>query len=144
VFGRPTPQASGMTTNLADTEVAAVLAADERRCTAIRERDYDALSATVHDDLTYRHSSGFTEAKAAYLETSVRGRPTQILRPSPLDVTIFGDVAVVKGDYVVKIGPSEGLPDGLTIDADSLQVWVKSSGQWRLFAHQGSMKPAQS
>jgi len=132
-----------MTTNLADTDVAAVLAADERRCNAIRDRDYDALSATVHDDLTYRHSSGFVEAKAAYLETSVRGRPTQILRPSPLQVQIIGDVAVVNGDYVVKIGPGEGLPDGITIDAEALQVWVKSGGQWLLLAHHGCAKPAQ-
>ena len=50
----------------------------------------------------------------------------------------LGDVAVVIGDYGVRIEPDEQSPQGRSVDASGLQVWRCEDGHWRLWAHQGT------
>lgn len=108
--------------------------AERRRCAAIGERDHAALSDALSDGLRYVHSTGVTEDKEAYITTSIGGEPRSVHR-GELDVRLFSDVAVVTGDYVVRI------ESGRVVEATGLQVWVRDAGRWRLLVHQGTPKP---
>ena len=111
----------------------AVREAERRRCAAIADRDAAALAAVLSDDLHYLHSTGVLEGKEAYTATSVRGTP-RVLERGELDVRVIGDVAVVTGDYAIRIDP----PEERYVQATGLQVWLREAGGWRLLAHQGT------
>lgn len=123
-----------------DAAKAAIIAAEQKRCAAIRDRDHDSLSSVVTDDLHYLHSTGLLDDKDAYIAMSITKTPRRIER-GELDVRVFGDVAVVIGDYGVRVEPDEEAPQGRSVDASGLQVWLRQDGQWRLWAHQGTAKP---
>ena len=125
---------------LEQAAISAVIAADRQRCHAVRDRDREKLSEVVSEDLTYRHSTGVVEGKADYLQTSVGGVPRTIERPGQLHVRIIGEVAVVTGDYIVRVDPSAQRPDGYVLNAEGLQVWVWRDARWQLLAHFGSAK----
>ena len=117
-----------------------VRAAEARRCSAIGQRDREALNDVLSDDLTYLHSTGLLERKDDYIMTSIAGTPRSVER-GEIDVRLFGDVAVVTGDYEVRVEPDAESPEGTVVEATGLQVWVRREGKWRLTAHQGTPKP---
>jgi len=110
-----------------------VRAAEERRCQAIAEGDAAALAAVLSDDLHYLHSTGVLEGKEAYIATSVAGTPRTVER-GDLNIRVLGDVAIVTGDYAIRIEP----PEEAYIQATGLQVWVREPSGWLLLAHQGT------
>lgn len=117
-----------------------LLAAEAQRCAAIADRDHDALSAVLAADLHYLHSTGVLEGKTDYINTSIAGTPRSVQR-GPVVVQIFDEIAVVIGDYEIRIEPDAGCPAGRRVAASGLQVWRCENGQWRLWAHQGTAKP---
>ncbi len=131
-----------MTTTRAaeDTDTASIRATEAQRCAAIKNRDRQALSDTLSDDLSYMHSTGLREGKEDFIMTTTGGTPRAIER-GEIDVLLFGDVAMVTGDYEVRIEPDSAFPEGRRVAASGLQVWKREGDQWRLFAHQGTAKP---
>lgn len=129
-----------MLTENAEPDFAAVHDAERRRCAAIRNRDVDALSAVLAEDLRYLHSTGDLEGKADYIATSIAGTPRSVTR-GDLDVRIFGEIAVVIGDYEIRVEPDSTAPQGRCVAASGLQVWRHAGGRWLLWAHQGTAKP---
>lgn len=118
----------------------ALLTAEHQRCAAIGDRDHDALQAVLAADLHYLHSTGDLEDRAHYIATSIAGTPRTVRR-GELDVRIFGDIAVVLGDYEICIEADQHWPAGRSVAASGLQVWRAEDGCWRLWAHQGTAKP---
>lgn len=123
-----------------ESDTASIRAAEAQRCAAIGNRDRAALSETLSDDLSYMHSTGLREGKEDFITTTIGGTPRTIER-GPIDVLVFGDVAMVTGDYQVRIEPDAGFPDGRRVAASGLQVWRREGDTWRLFAHQGTGQP---
>jgi pimeloyl-ACP methyl ester carboxylesterase/ketosteroid isomerase-like protein len=68
------------------------------RFTAMVEEDLDALEVFLADDLTYSHTTGWTETKAEFLAT-VASRKIDYIAMSPKDVAVrvYGDIAVMTG-----------------------------------------------
>jgi ketosteroid isomerase-like protein len=123
-----------------DSSTASIQAAEAQRCAAIKNRDRTALSEILSDALSYVHSTGVHENKEGYIATSIDGAPRTVERGT-IDVLVYGDIALVRGDYSVHITPGSGFVDGHRVDASGLQVWRRENAQWRLFLHQGTAKP---
>ena len=134
-----TTQPDRTSTDLA-ADTAAIRAADEQRCAAIGNRDRAALSATLSEDLSYMHSTGLRDGKESYIAMSIEATPRTVSR-GETEVLLYGDVAVVRGDYQIHIEPDAESPDGRHTNASGLQVWRREDGTWRLFLHQGTAYP---
>jgi ketosteroid isomerase-like protein len=123
-----------------DADATAIRAADEQRCAAIGDRDRAALSATLSEDLSYLHSTGQRDDKESYIAMSIEATPRTVGR-GETEVLLYGDVAVVRGDYQIHIEPDADYPDGRHTNASGLQVWRREEDTWRLFLHQGTAYP---
>ena len=68
------------------------------RFKAMVEEDMDSLEGFLADDLTYSHTTGWTETKSEFLST-VKSRSIDYLSMAPEDVEvrIYGEVAVMTG-----------------------------------------------
>jgi ketosteroid isomerase-like protein len=68
------------------------------RFNAMVEEDMEALERFLADDLTYSHTTGWTETKSEFLST-VESRKIDYVSMSPedLEVRVYGDVAVMTG-----------------------------------------------
>src|ERR1700761_5438214 len=124
----------------ATADAAAIRAADVQRCAAIANRDRAALSATLSEDLSYMHSTGQRDDKESYISMSIEFTPRTVGR-GETEVLLYGDIAVVRGDYQIQIEPDADYPDGRRTNASGLQVWRREDGTWRLFLHQGTAYP---
>ena len=73
-----------------------ILALEERRFKAMCNGDAAALSALLHDDLTYTHSSGAVDSKESYTR-GVREKlwDYQSIKASDATVSIHGNAALV-------------------------------------------------
>jgi ketosteroid isomerase-like protein len=120
---------------MSDNDVAAVLAAEERRCAAVAAEDWAALDEVVGDDFEYTHSTGKRENKAQWLAGIQTRR--RAIEHEDLTVRLFGDVALVSGSSVNHyaepfIGDSHY---GSILDV--LLVFVKRDGDWQIVAQHG-------
>jgi len=91
------------------------------------------LDSLLSDDLTHTHITGVTQEKAAYL-AHVQKNPRRVERRD-LKVRIYGDVAVVTGPQV-NLLESDGRTTEVAIE--SLQVWTRRDGTWRVVAFASS------
>jgi hypothetical protein len=124
--------------SLDDAMKAEVIAAEQLRCKAIADDDFVVVEELIGNELSYLHSTGRHEDKAEFM-ASLRTARRSFVR-EPLDVRIYGDVAVVLGGYIVSVEPRDGSSAARSIEANGLQVWVKRGGGWQLVAHQGAAK----
>src|SRR5437764_7992792 len=69
-----------------------------KRFAAMTHRDIDGVAALLGEDLTYTHSSGDTETKAAFVETLRSGRIVyEQLEPADVAVRMYEQTALVTG-----------------------------------------------
>jgi ketosteroid isomerase-like protein len=116
-----------------------LLRLEDERCRAISAGDVDALGRLLADDLTHTHVTGRTENKVTYL-AALGGRP-RITTRRDLTVRAYGETAIMTGILV-----NTFLPDGgaarAPMEAQALQVWVKTGGEWKQAAFVASPLPA--
>ena len=101
---------------------------------ALLDGKKDALEKITHDNLTYGHSSGLIEDKAAFVEALVSGKSDFIaITLTDQVIKITGNVATVRHKL-----SGENLNNGTpgTINLSVLLVWVKEKGEWKLLARQ--------
>ena len=94
--------------------------------------DAKALGALCADDLSYSHSSGFLEDKAAFVANATDGK-TKFLSIAYKDPTIkvVGPAAIVRFHWM-----AEMVADGKTV-SNSLHIlmnWQKQGDDWRLLS----------
>jgi ketosteroid isomerase-like protein len=110
-------------------------AAEMKWVAAATSNNFTQLEQLLADDLTYIHSTGVIEDKAAYLEAlrSKRQKYDDIVHSNLRIKTYGGDAGIVTARMRMR-GNSKGVPfdDQLLL----IHVWVKQNGQWRLAAHQ--------
>ena len=120
------------------SDIEAIRAAEAQRVAAIISRDQASLGETLSDDLDYMHSTGLREGKVDFIKTTTCGVP-RVMRRDDFDVELYGDIALVTGEYGVTIQPEPGFPQGRSIRASGLSVWRRErDGKWRLYAHHGT------
>ncbi len=107
-----------------------ILNAQSSRISAMIDADIEKLSDFLSDDLTYAHTTGWTETKTGYLETIESGKINYIsFIPKDVEIRIYGETAVLTGKVDVNLGRTD-----FTIRF--LEVQYKVDGVWKLTAWQ--------
>ena len=117
-----------------DKTVAAVEHAVNDLKDAMISGDSAKLAAIVADDLTYGHSGGSIQDKAAFIHSFVDGSSDFVtIDLSKQTVRIYGNTAVVT-HFLNATSNDKGVPG--TVALSVLTVWVKEKGSWKLVARQ--------
>jgi ketosteroid isomerase-like protein len=96
--------------------------------------DRALLNKLTSEDLSYGHSSGRIEDKAAFVEALASGKSDFItLNLAEQTVKVRGDVAYVR--HKLSAETNDGGKPG-TANIGVLLVWVKENGEWKLLARQ--------
>ncbi len=107
-----------------------ILNAQSARISAMIDADIDKLDNLLTDDLTYAHTTGWTETKTGYLETIKSGRINYItFVPKDVEIRIYGEIAVLTGKVDVNLGRTD-------FKIRFLEVQRKENGIWKLTAWQ--------
>jgi hypothetical protein len=123
-----------------EDDVAAVLAAEDRRYEALLGPDLPALERLFHDRLSYAHSSGVRDTKDQYLEKIRNGYYDYARIDHPVErVDVLGNTVVVIGRMTADL-TVQGTQK--TIDNLALAVWTKDTGEWQLVAYASTSLPA--
>lgn len=102
---------------------------------AITDADRNILESLTDKDLSYGHSSGKVEDKAAFMDAILSGKVDfSSIELSNQTITISGKNAIVRNTFTGTL-TSDGKPMKLTLN--TLMVWRKQHGHWILFARQG-------
>lgn len=101
---------------------------------AMIDANKQALENITADNLTYGHSSGLTEDKAAFVEALVSGKSDfQNITLSEQTIRVTDNTATVRhklsGDAI-----NNGTPGKVNLSV--LLVWIKVKGDWKLLARQ--------
>jgi len=102
---------------------------------AMQDADKAALENIAAEELSYGHSNGKIEDKAAFVEAIVSGKNDFVkIEVADLTVKVVGNIAIVRhrlsGDTA-----NDGKP--ATINLGLLMVWQKQKSEWKLIARQG-------
>ncbi|HXB43451.1 MAG TPA: nuclear transport factor 2 family protein [Puia sp.] len=93
------------------------------------------------EELSYGHSSGLVEDKAAFIAEFVKGTSVfTSISLSDQTIQITGDVAVVRHHLVADTN-NNNVPG--KADIMVLLIWQKQQGQWKLLARQAAKIPVQ-
>lgn len=105
--------------------------AERLRCAAIMEGDVDALATMLANDLVHVHLPGRIDNKSGYLEGVRNKYLFRDLTRGPLDIRIYGNVAVMIGELTQKL-ILRTTWEVRDIRAITSQVWLKSETRWLL------------
>jgi Domain of unknown function (DUF4440) len=117
----------------------AVTTAVESLRKAMVDPDKATLDALVLDELTYGHSNGLIQDKAAF-EAALLSKSSAFVTIDLSDQTVkfVGNTAWVR--HTLSATTNDGGKPGTT-HLSVLLVWLKQKGQWRLFARQAVKIP---
>ena len=120
----------------------AVAAAVEALRKAMVDSDKTALESLAAQELSYGHSSGLIEDKAAFVDQFVRGASDFVnITLSDQTIKMAGDAAIVRHRL---IGDTNNNKVPGKIDIIVLLVWQKQNGQWKLLARQAARLPSKA
>jgi len=112
----------------------AVSQAVEKLRKAMIDPDKTALSALVTDELSYGHSNGKIEDKAAFMEALLSGESDfKTIDLTNQTVSIVDNTAMVRHNLSAETA-NKGVAG--TAKLAVLLVWVKQKGDWKLLARQ--------
>lgn len=112
----------------------AVAAAVESLRKALIDPDKATLDALVLDELTYGHSNGNLQDKAAFEEALLNKSSDFVtIDLTGQTIKVVGNTAWVR--HVLSATTNDGGKPG-TAHLSVLLIWLKQKGQWRLLARQ--------
>lgn len=106
---------------------------------AMVSADIPQLKKLTAEELSYGHSSGLVENKAAFVDQFVTGKSVfTSIDLSDQTIQIAGKVAIVRHHLVAETNNNKvaGKADILI-----LLIWQKQKGEWKLLARQAVKKP---
>ncbi len=107
---------------------------------ALMTPDKTILEDLAAEELSYGHSSGLVETKAAFVDALVTGKSKLgTVTFSDQTITIAGNAAVVRHKMMADLHNNNGITK---IDIIVLLVWQKQNGKWKMLARQAAKKPA--
>lgn len=107
---------------------------------ALMTPDKTILEDLAAEELSYGHSSGLVETKAAFIDALVTGKSKLgTVTFSDQTITIAGNAAVVRHKMMADLHNNNGITK---IDIIVLLVWQKQNGKWKMLARQAARKPA--
>lgn len=120
-------------------EEAAVAAAVESLKQAMISGEKAALEKIADDQLSYGHSSGKIEDKAAFVEAIASGKSDFVtIDLSEQTISVSGNVAIVR--HKLSATTNDGGNPG-TVKLAILTVWKKQGKEWKLLARQAVKVP---
>ena len=131
---------NAQTVTQAQSQIAAVKAADDARIATMRSPDRDKLTAIFSDDLRYAHSNGVVDTKGSFIELLGSGK-TKYLGYEHKDRSITipaPGIALVTGQARIQAESAAGKMDNVL---SYLSVWREEKGQWRFLAWQSCKLP---
>ena len=97
--------------------------------------DKAKLNDIVSDDLSYGHSGGKVEDKAAFVEAFVSGKSDFLkIDLSEQTIKITGKTAIVRHKLIAET--HDAGKELATVKLSILTVWIKDHGKWKLLARQ--------
>lgn len=101
---------------------------------AMVSADKSMLEKLTAQELSYGHSSGKVEDRAAFVEDVVSGAFDFLtIDAEDQTITLAGNTAIVRHVFTSK-ATNNGSPTDIRIGV--MQVWQKQNGQWKLLARQ--------
>jgi ketosteroid isomerase-like protein len=111
-----------------------VAAAVENLRKAMVDADKPALENIAAEELSYGHSNGLIQDKAAFVEAIASGKNDfKTIELSGQAITIAGNTAIVRHVFHAEV-VNNGTPG--TAHIGILLVWQKQKGKWKLLARQ--------
>ncbi|MGZ8523645.1 MAG: nuclear transport factor 2 family protein [Chitinophagaceae bacterium] len=102
--------------------------------------DKAVLQELAADELSYGHSSGLVENKAAFVDALAGGKTVfTAVSFSDQTIKIAGNAAIVRHRMVADLNNNN---PPTKIDILVLMVWQKQKGQWKILARQATKTPA--
>jgi hypothetical protein len=103
---------------------------------AMVDANKKALEDIAAPELSYGHSSGLVEDRAAFVENIVSGKSDFVkINLTEQTVKIVGNTAIVRHKFFADTN-NGGTPG--TINLTVLLVWQKQKGEWKLLARQAA------
>ncbi len=116
------------------TEEKEVLLVVENLRHAMIDGNKQTLENLTATDLSYGHSSGKVEDKAAFVENIASGKSDFVtINLEEQTIKVVGDVALVRHKLTAETNDG-GKP--ATVNLKVLLVWQKQNGTWKLLARQ--------
>lgn len=101
---------------------------------AMQDADKSALENIAAEQLSYGHSNGKIEDKAAFVEAIASGKNDFInIEVSDLMVRIVGNTAIARHNLTGDVA-NDGVPGKINLGL--LLVWQKQKNEWKLIARQ--------
>jgi Domain of unknown function (DUF4440) len=122
-----------------NTDSLAVAQAVESLRKAMIDADKPTLERLLTDQLSYGHSGGNIETKAAFIESLVTGTSDfQTIDLSVQRISIVDKTALVRHNLVAATN-NRGV--AATVNLSVLLVWIKQGKDWKLLARQAVKRP---
>lgn len=114
---------------------AEILAVEEQRQQALLEIDLVTLADLYDDSLIHTHAPGLTHDKAQLLEHVATRAPYKGATRGPLTIRLIGDVAIMTGRLVNRLGSPDGTER--VVSGQVIQVLRRcDDGRWRFVSFQ--------
>ena len=140
VVSASTPAFAQATDTAGDT--AAVTKAVSDLTQAMLAADKAKLDALTADELSYGHSAGVVQTKAAFIDVIANKQTVyKSIELSSQSVALAGNVAIVRHNWLGESGPADGSKWSVS-KIGILQVWQKKGSDWKLLARQAFLRPA--
>ena len=124
----------------ADKSAEAVKAAEKAWASATAAGNEATLKQVLADDLTYTHSTGETDSKAAFIDNLKTGvRKYHKVNHESMDVRLYGNAAVLTATAQVETSQKGGNVNPAHLRF--IHLWVLQKGNWQLVAHQSLRLP---
>ena len=111
-----------------------IAAAVETLRKAMVDADKSALENIAAEELSYGHSNGLVQDKAAFVEAIASGKNDfKTIELSGQTIAIAGSTAIVRHKFNAEV-VNNGTPG--TANIGVLLIWQKQKGKWKLLARQ--------
>ena len=107
---------------------------------ALMTPDKNILEDLAAEELSYGHSTGLIENKAAFVDALVAGKSKlSAVVFTDQTITVAGDAAIVRHKMTADLNNKDAITK---VDIFVLLVWQKQNGKWKILARQAAKKPA--
>ena len=116
-----------------------VIDLDQKRMTAMAQKDIATLKSLLSDDLIYTHSSARLDTKQSLIGNMESGSTDYTaVEPSDVKAQDLGDAVVLTGACRISV-MSQGRPNSFSVRFTD--VYANKGGQWQMVTWQSTRLP---
>ena len=116
-----------------------VIDLDQKRMTAMAQKDIATLKTLLSDDLIYTHSSARLDTKQSLIGNMESGSTVYTaVEPSEVKAQDLGDAVVLTGSCRISV-MSQGRPNSFSVRFTD--VYANKGGQWQMVTWQSTRLP---